>query len=350
MTDQRDRDVLDVAPTDGVDDYTQGLRTERALARLAAITDPIARVRSADDLAEQARSVQGAIGRVRRQAIYEATLRPGHTGESVAAELGVSAKAVSAAVSESRAQDRQLFRSALEILMRPGVCEVPADQLAPGLRARDVLMQARVVLRGRNSYDISAVSDDEFAVLEEAEDRARYIHRSAGMEPPPLETWRRLLAEKGPDEDRVPDAMRRAAAVFAVLPGIVPLYFDMPDVQDSHPRSGWWRIGWGVLPAEEGARVFDAGPHRDGWATTEYLVWFVRDLARGGYGIWNDLSSPPPFLNEPGECLSFSIEGDLNAEKAITPNEFVRDLRHMWADQNTGFMELDWPELPDADD
>ncbi|MQT02755.1 hypothetical protein FF041_21935 [Streptomyces jumonjinensis] len=329
-------------PSERADDYTQGLRTERALAWLVAIPDPIDRVRSADALAEHARSVQGDIGRVRRQAIYEATLRPGHTGESVAAELGISAKAVSAAVSASRSQDRQLFRSALEILMRPGVSDVPADQLAPGLRARDVLVQARVLLRGCGSYNAETINDDEYAVLEQSEDRARRIQRSAGVEAP-------SPAGESTDEDHVPEAMRNAAAVFAVLPGILPLHFGTPNIQESPDRSGLWSIGWQILPAEEGVGEYYAGPHRDGWVATEYLIWFVRDLARGGYGIWSDVFALPPFMNEPGTSLYFSIQGDLNAEKPITPDQFVRDLRRSWVDQQTGFMDLDWPKPPAAD-
>ncbi|MFF3558250.1 hypothetical protein ACFYXL_33105 [Streptomyces tsukubensis] len=341
MTDRRDDGQRRTVPSEHADDYTQGLRTERALAWLTAVPDPIDRVRSADALAEHARSVQGDIGRVRRQAIYEATLRPGHTGESVAAELGISAKAVSAAVSASRSQDRQLFRSALEILMRPGVSDVPADQLAPGLRARDVLVQARILLRGHGSCNPGAVNDDEYAVLEQAEDRARRILRSAGVEEP-------SPAGETSGEGDVPELMRKAAAVFAVLPGILPLYFQEPNAQDSD-RSGLWSIGWQILPAEEGVGDYYAGPHRDGWLATEYLIWFVRDLARGGYGIWNDVFALPPFLNEPGSALFFSIQGDLNAEKPITPDEFVRDLRHAWVDRETGFMGLNWPEPPTAD-
>lgn len=286
-----------------VDDYTQGLRVERALAHLEAIPDPIARVRAANDLADQARGVQSDISQIRRRAIYEATLRPGHTGESVAAQLQVSPKAVSAAVSEFRAKDRRLFQSTLELLMREGVTTTSPDQLAPGLRARDVLVQARLLLLGYAAYHPGEVDENEFELIETAVKRAQEIHRSIGAEAPARPLWDLpTFTTRTLNWDQVPPGMMDAARVFDILPGILPLYFDLPDTTSTESALVWWRIGWGILPAEVGATVFDAGPHRDGWATTEYLVWFVRDMQRAGYSIWTDIYAPPPYLNEPGEC------------------------------------------------
>lgn len=329
-----------------VDDYTQGLRVERALAHLEAIADPIVRVSAADDLAEQARDVQKEIGQIRRRAIYEATLRPGHTGESVAAQLHVTPKAVSTAVSEFRARDRQLFREALETMMKKEVTSTPADQLAPGLHARDVLVQARLVLIGYNDCDPGKMSPDEFSLIEEAEKRARQIHRAAGAAASARPSWNvPTFTERNVDSEDVPPGMVDPARVFQALPGILPLFFDMPDVEEAGTVSAWWRIGWSILPAEEGATVFDAGPHRDGWATTEYLIWFTQDMARAGFRIWHHISAAPPFLNEPGECLTFSVEGDLHGSNAITPDLFARELKMQWVDQGTGFVELEWPTL-----
>jgi hypothetical protein len=346
MSEHDNIETTETAAASLVDDYTQGLRVERALAHLQAISDPIARVRAADDLADQARGVQSDISQIRRRAIYEATLRPGHTGESVAAQLQVSAKAVSSAVSEFRAKDRRLFQAALEILTRDGVTETPVDQLTPGLRARDVLVQARLVLLAYAQYHPDKTDVDDFELLESAAKRAQEIHRSVGAEAPARAVWDRLtFTERSLDWEQVPPGMLDAARVFNVLPGIVPLFFDLPDITSAERTSIWWRIAWGILPAEDGATVFDAGPHRDGWATTEYLVWFVRDMQRAGYSIWTEVYSPPPYLNQPGESLTFTVEGDLRGEKPIHPDQFVRDLKTAWADQSTGFMEIDWPTL-----
>ncbi len=333
-----------------VDDYTQGLRVERALAHLESIPDPIARVKAADDLADQARGVQSDISQIRRRAIYEATLRPGHTGESVAAQLQVSPKAVSAAVSEFRAKDRCLFQAVLEILMRDGVSATQPDQLAPGLHARDVLVQARLVLVGYTAYHPDKIDDDEFELIESAAKRAHEIHRSIGADAPARPPWDQpTFTTRVLDWEQVPPGMMDAARVFAVLPGILPLYLDLPDTS-TESTSAWWRIGWGILPAEEGATVFDAGPHRDGWATTEYLVWFVRAMQRAGYQVWTDMYAPPPYLNEPGECLTFAVEGEMRGEKPLHPTDFVRDLKKAWADEQTGFVEIDWPTLTPRDD
>lgn len=334
-----------------VDDYTQGLRVERALARLEAIPDPIARAHAARHLADQAREVQGDIARIRRQAIYEATLRPGHTGESVAAELQVTPKAVSNAVSEFRAQDRQLFHTALKILMKNGVTTIPAERLTPGLRARDVLVQARLVLLGLENYDPREVTNEEFGQLEDAGQRARKIHKSIGEEVAPTRWHRRTRGEAKIDWEQVPQGMINAARVFDALPGIAPLFFDLPNMDSATPStSNLWRIGWSILPAEDGVSLFAAGPHRDGWVVTEYLVWFIHDLIRSDVRIWKDMYSPPPYLNGPGECLYFMVEGELHGEKAITPDRFVKDLKDFWVDHHTGPVDVNWPDLSSIDD
>jgi len=49
---------------------------------------------------------------------------------------------------------------------------------------------------------------------------------------------------------------------------------------------------------------------RSGWYLLEHLAWAINnDYRRGGGRLMLLPISPPPYLNTPGECLSFSIEG-----------------------------------------
>ena len=154
---------------------------EQALVALRVIADPIARARAADGWADRARSLQGQIADIRRRAVYEATLRPGSTGESVAAELGVSPKSVSVSIATFRAEDRELFGAALRVLKRPGVCAISGDQLARGLRARDVLAQAQLLLDAVTvGYDVAALDAADATLVAEAIARAGDVLRSAG--------------------------------------------------------------------------------------------------------------------------------------------------------------------------
>jgi hypothetical protein len=45
-----------------------------------------------------------------------------------------------------------------------------------------------------------------------------------------------------------------------------------------------------------------------GWRTLEFLAWVCTDLIRAGERLKFFPTSPPPYLNTPGECLSFVIE------------------------------------------
>lgn len=155
--------------------------SERALAMLRAIADPIARARAAEGWADRARSLQSQIADIRRRAVYEATLRPGSTGESVAAELGVSPKSVSVSIATFRAEDRAVFGAALQVLMRPGVCAVSGDELARGLRARDVLVQAQALLDAMDpGYHAAGLDSADMSLLAEAAARAGDVLRAGG--------------------------------------------------------------------------------------------------------------------------------------------------------------------------
>jgi hypothetical protein len=45
-----------------------------------------------------------------------------------------------------------------------------------------------------------------------------------------------------------------------------------------------------------------------GWRTLEFLAWACTDMTRAGERLEFFPTSPPPYLNTPGECLSFVIE------------------------------------------
>ena len=45
-----------------------------------------------------------------------------------------------------------------------------------------------------------------------------------------------------------------------------------------------------------------------GWRTLEFLAWVFDDLRRAKERIQFTPTAPPPYLNEPGSCLSFVIE------------------------------------------
>ncbi|MEN3305422.1 MAG: hypothetical protein V7603_1624, partial [Micromonosporaceae bacterium] len=177
-----------------LDEAPGGADPRGVAARLARIADPIARARACDRLADQARDLQHEISQVRRRAVYEATLRPGHTGQSVAAELGVSTKAVSAAVGELRAEDRELLGAALRILMRDGTSRVPRRQLGSGSGARDVLTQARLVVAALDRHDARRSGPADAVLVDAARGRAHRILYAAGVEP----------AGPGTPQDRTP--------------------------------------------------------------------------------------------------------------------------------------------------
>src|SRR5437870_1408518 len=45
-----------------------------------------------------------------------------------------------------------------------------------------------------------------------------------------------------------------------------------------------------------------------GWRTLEFLAWICVDMIRAGERIRFFPTAPPPYLNTPGDCLSFVIE------------------------------------------
>ena len=74
-----------------------------------------------------------------------------------------------------------------------------------------------------------------------------------------------------------------------------------------------------------------------GWRTLEFLAWVYTDMIRAGERLKLFPTSPPPYLNTPGECLSFVIEcypldGDQD-ERFRKVAEFINSCRKKY-----------WPE------
>jgi hypothetical protein len=56
-----------------------------------------------------------------------------------------------------------------------------------------------------------------------------------------------------------------------------------------------------------------------------------------------------PYLNEAGESLAFTVEGDLRADKPVHPKQFARDLVRLSKEITGCLGDLDWPELDEPD-
>ena len=64
----------------------------------------------------------------------------------------------------------------------------------------------------------------------------------------------------------------------------------------------------GEAPTEAGWVKFGIAKTELGWRTLEYLAWVVGDMLAAGERLRFFPTAPPPYLNTPGECLSFVIE------------------------------------------
>ena len=97
----------------------------------------------------------------------------------------------------------------------------------------------------------------------------------------------------------------------------------------------------GEEPTDAGWVKFGIKKSELGWRTLECLAWVCTDMTRGGERLEFFPTSPPPYLNTPGECLSFVVEcfplnGDQNARfKKVA--EFI-----------TSCQEQYWPQCRDA--
>lgn len=141
---------------------------------LPTLTDPVARAFACDNLLAHAiPQLQAAVATIRRAAVYDATLRPGATADTVAAELGVSVKAISKAIAEQRAADRDLMRDALAVAAV--VMDVSARELDQAASTRDVPLMARRTLAVLDRADQAGLSAADKATVARTRERAHKI-------------------------------------------------------------------------------------------------------------------------------------------------------------------------------
>lgn len=315
---------------------------------MEAIPDPVERVRQCVVIGDQVRALHGRLGEIRRRAVYEATLKPGATGRSVATALGVSTKAVSQASSEYRQTDLALLDKTVDVLcsaLPPSDPDV--DQLL-ALRAstRSVSLIAQALLRTYHAWLHLVVDDnvpEEVRALDEAYERAEYLCALAEIKPTATVRFP-TLAVAEPRYDKVPDELLWPAKVLNAMPGIIATACNYA-YDDSASE---WSLQWQILPAERYTSVFDAGPDPQGWAVSEWLVWLARDFQRGGAPVQARVSSPPPFLNEPGESMAFIVEGQTGTPESVSAADFADALIREWDGSDSGrpagYFEVEWPE------
>lgn len=318
------------------------LRVERALEHLRSIPDPLVRIRTCDATADDARAVQGRIAEVRRQAIYEATLQPGETGESIAAALGLSAKAVSSAIAEFRKHDLELFRRALSMYESElSDTTVSERELSMARGTRDVLHAAKVVLRAHSGRVLRRETAESYEILTAAAERARQLAVPGRVDVERPFWDLRTLADTAPDYSRTPPILLELTRALNALPGIRAL----GSVDSFNSAPSYWSLHWQVMPAEPYATVAAAGPSREGWLSAEWLVWFFNDLRRGDYDVRVDVWSAAPFINEPGESMGMFVvanRGDEAERLPLEPHRALEALRSAW--DETGFQAVTWQE------
>ncbi|MFD4323186.1 hypothetical protein ACFWQC_01030 [Nocardioides sp. NPDC058538] len=338
------------APTSPEDDF----HIVRLLASVEAIPDPVERVRQCVVIGDQVRALQGRLGEIRRRAVYEATLKPGATGRSVAAALGVSTKAVSQASSEYRQTDLALLDRTVDVLSSALSPNDPDINQLLALRAstRSVSLIAQALLRTYRAWlDLVAKDDDvpdEVRTLDEAYERAEYLCALAEIKPTATVRFP-TLAVAEPRYDDVPDELLWPAKILNAMPGIIATACNYT----YEDRVSEWSLQWQILPAERYTSVFDAGPDPQGWAVSEWLVWLARDFQRSGAPIHARVTSPPPYLNEPGESMAFIVEGETGTPESVSAVDFADTLMRVWdgtdSGRPAGYFEVKWPEREAAE-
>lgn len=311
--------------------------TDRLVRGLRLIVSPLERIAACDSAANDARGLQADIAAVRRQAIYEATLVPGETGESVAARLGVSPKSVSSAITDFRRQDLELFRRSLQIYLDGlATTSVSRPELEVGQGTRDVLHAAKTVLRAHSSRALTDEADEAWGLLEEAASRARQLAVPAGVD-----------VAQAPWDDSPSGAPVDYSHTAARLVGVMRVLNALPGIRaycsDRRDGSDEWEIWISLLSEEPLGSVAEFGPSRLGWLAIEWVVWFLKDLSRAGYDVDWGVGSAAPFLNTPGEAMSFFAMLNVGVEhgRQITPTQFEDSLRSAW--DHTGPVDVSWP-------
>ncbi len=75
--------------------------------------------------------------------------------------------------------------------------------------------------------------------------------------------------------------------------------------------------------------------NEEGWRSLEFLAWAVGDFKRAGRLLSLEVSSPPPYMNTPGQCLSFVLRG-----KDFTPDDLAAPLDE-WREEDYVAVEDD---------
>jgi hypothetical protein len=75
----------------------------------------------------------------------------------------------------------------------------------------------------------------------------------------------------------------------------------------------WCSSGYPLAAADGGSTdigwvKFGLRKSELGWRTLEFLAWVCTDMIRAGERLEFFPTAPPPYLNTPGDCLSFVIE------------------------------------------
>lgn len=88
----------------------------------------------------------------------------------------------------------------------------------------------------------------------------------------------------------------------------------------------------------------------EGWFGLEFLVWFCNNnLYRSGYQVNISPYSAPPYLNHPGNTISFTFEG-----KGVLPDFVVEELKKLKEECFISFenyqKELEYDEDDEFDD
>lgn len=313
------------------------------VASVSAIPDPLERATECVRVGDEVRGLHSQLADVRRRAIYEATLKPGATGRSVAAELGVSAKTVSQASAEYRRADVETLRELVLAAKAasPGDADVAyAEAMLASTTAVGVL--ARVVVKLSDQWHCSVdfdSDDDHWWKIQDGFERAQYLSNLAG-----LEKFRTAVADDADAIDpRTPAILRWPCKLLNAMPGISAFA-----TTDEHRERPVWTLWWNIMSADSHVDIFSAGPSGDGWLVSEWLVWLVRDYRMAGRSIESTVTAPPPMLNEPGNMLTFAIEAYLDGEDAVDPHEFGRSIVKLWGGagserDRTGYFEVDWP-------
>ncbi|MFD0597364.1 hypothetical protein ACFQZ4_37970 [Catellatospora coxensis] len=109
-----------------------------------------------------------------------------------------------------------------------------------------------------------------------------------------------------------------------------------------------WFVTWQLLPWAPNMPIYDHGPHRDAWISTEWLIWYASDnWPKAGYDVEIEPWSPLVWSSARGTNAQFTIRAYTNRDtrrKALTPFEFDRMLIIFWNDY--GHLELDWTKIP----